>query len=235
MAIISITTDDHMKTDGWSLIKMIHIWWTHLRPRPINLSHVNNNLGNLYFQFTAINQFRANRHQRETNYSRRTRRRFEVGIERQILQVNIIILHLFSFQLLLVFIFYLPTWIIFQLQFNSIQMRAHIKSSLPMNFHQRLWNIISKYQKYFHFSLRLTQQFRVTSNEIIESFVDQMLERLPSYSEASSRRAKANFSTKRMTKSAATVRVVSLHLKFSQRPVRCQGLSCLSRALSLSL
>lgn len=69
------------------------------QPRPINLSQVptiNNNLDNLDFQFTAINQFRANRHQQETNCSRRIKRRFEVGVERQILQVNIIILHFFS-------------------------------------------------------------------------------------------------------------------------------------------
>lgn len=50
----------------------------------------NNNLDNLDFQFTAINQFPANRHQQETNCSRRTRRRFEVGVGRQTLQVNMI-------------------------------------------------------------------------------------------------------------------------------------------------
>lgn len=55
---------------------------------------INNNLDNLsLFQFTAINQFPANRHQQETNCSRRTKRRFEVGVERQIPQVNIIIFH----------------------------------------------------------------------------------------------------------------------------------------------
>lgn len=47
------------------------------------------------FQFIAINQFQANRHQQETNCSRRTKRRFEVGVERQILQVNIIIFTFF--------------------------------------------------------------------------------------------------------------------------------------------
>jgi hypothetical protein len=42
----------------------------------------------IYFQTTAISRFRANRHRRETNCSRRTRRRFEVALERQIPQVS---------------------------------------------------------------------------------------------------------------------------------------------------
>lgn len=53
-------------------------------------SHNNNQSHRFYlvFQFTAINQFRANRHQQETNCSRRIKRRFEVAVERQILQVK---------------------------------------------------------------------------------------------------------------------------------------------------
>lgn len=81
------------------------------------------------FQFTAINRFRANRHQRETNCSQRIKRRFEVAVERQILQVS----HRFSFSINLTA---RRVWdaiasqvsnqiqIIFQLQFRLSQMRA---------------------------------------------------------------------------------------------------------------
>lgn len=50
----------------------------------------------LIFQFTTISQFpSANRHRRETNCSQRTKRRFEVEVERQILQVRTIIITIF--------------------------------------------------------------------------------------------------------------------------------------------
>lgn len=58
---------------------------THSASKPILISGVIS----IYLQTTAINRFRANRHRRETNCSRRTRRRFEVALERQIPQVSV--------------------------------------------------------------------------------------------------------------------------------------------------
>lgn len=77
-----------------SRAQMIHFLSPPSQPRDL-INRSNNLTDNLIFQFTTINQFPANRHQRETNCSRRTKRRFEVGVGRQILQVNIIILHFF--------------------------------------------------------------------------------------------------------------------------------------------